>query len=203
MTKQFKVGDKVKILSLNSKTTEYGDSPRKYELIGKVVEITSISLASNYVTVKNEYNFDFDDIELENVLEISKDKTYKNSLEYGCSLKYIGNAFISEAGVLVVSDDDGKVTGTSYRSTNTPLNYTIVETVPFILPEMYEISGSSLISSVGYDMLDKLYVKFYSDSIYEYTGVTVQEFHKILSAKSSGEFFNANIRNEKAFKRIS
>lgn len=201
---KFKVGDKVKILSLNKITCGYGDSFPKRTLIGEVVEITHVSgCTPPYITVKNNFNFDFADIELDQTFEISKDRSYKNSGSFGCSLKYIGNAFISEAGVLVVSDDNGKVTGTSNSWTNAPLNYTIVEEAPIVLPEMYELSESSLISSVGYDMADKLFVKFYSDSIYEYSDVTIQEFHKLLSAKSAGIFFNDNIRNEKAFKRIS
>lgn len=200
---KFNVGDIVKVIGLNSITRNYGDSTLKRGLIGRTSDIEYISTKTDgtlYATI-NGFNFDFDDLELDFI--ISKDKSYKNSSKHGTRLKYLGNAFISESGIVVVADNSGKVTGSSYKGIDVGLDFTIIEVEPIVLPEMYVIEDSSTIASLGYDMVDKLYVKFINGSIYEYTNVTIQEFHKALSAKSTGTFFSEYIRNKKEFNKVS
>ena len=57
---------------------------------------------------------------------------------------------------------------------------------------------SSLITSTAYDPLTEvLEVVFCRGGIYEYAGVSEQEFKNMQNAKSVGLYFNGNIRNKK------
>lgn len=206
MSKTFKAGDKVKILSLNSKTARYGSGTEKYNTIGSIVTVDYIGNptgAAPFACVDNKWHFDFDDIELVgHTLIISKDRSYKNSNTFGVKLKYIGRAFMSESGTVSISDEDGNVSGAIYKSLENDVTYKIIEIPAYIFPEMYNITDSSTVSSIGHDMEDKLCVSFHSGGTYEYKNVTIQEFHKMLVAKSKGTFFRDNIRGIKEFKKV-
>lgn len=62
---------------------------------------------------------------------------------------------------------------------------------------------SSNIKSIGYDMDRKLLqITFHSDAIYQYADVPFEEFAKLISAKSIGQYFAAYIRNEYKYTMI-
>jgi hypothetical protein len=63
---------------------------------------------------------------------------------------------------------------------------------------------SSVISQIGYDAKTQaLTVEFHSNEVYAYVGVPANVHSGLMSAKSHGEYFNANIRNKYATANVA
>jgi hypothetical protein len=60
---------------------------------------------------------------------------------------------------------------------------------------------SSNVASVGYEQ-GILYVKFHSGATYSYDDVSQEEFESLQSAQSVGSYFNENIKNQYAGRRV-
>jgi len=62
---------------------------------------------------------------------------------------------------------------------------------------------SSNLKSVGYDINTKtLEIEFKNGSVYQYYGVPLDIYEKLMKAPSHGKFFHAHIRNVYRYKRI-
>jgi hypothetical protein len=70
------------------------------------------------------------------------------------------------------------------------------------LPEMKQVSSSSL-ESIGYDEQNQeVYVRFLNGSIYVYKGVPEHEFQNLIEAPSSGSYLHGNFKNVYPYERI-
>lgn len=66
---------------------------------------------------------------------------------------------------------------------------------------MAEVLFSSAIGEAEYDdLLEELTITFKDGSQYTYESVPQDVFSSFMAAASAGQYFNANIRNEYAFK---
>ena len=63
---------------------------------------------------------------------------------------------------------------------------------------------SSNLSSVGYDSENQiLEIEFKKSGIYQYYKVPLNVYNGLMNASSHGEYFNANIKNNFEFNKIS
>jgi hypothetical protein len=62
---------------------------------------------------------------------------------------------------------------------------------------------SSSIKTVAYDKdEEKLWLRFKSDALYEYTGVEQQVAKDLVKAESKGHFFHENIKNKYPYAKV-
>ncbi len=63
--------------------------------------------------------------------------------------------------------------------------------------------SSSNISAIGYEAeTNTLEVEFLNGSVYQYAGVSVDEFEAMMSADSKGKYLNANIKGRCSFIKL-
>ena len=63
--------------------------------------------------------------------------------------------------------------------------------------------SSSLVKSIGYDrQTETLEIEFGSSRVYQYYGVTVDLYERLMQAPSKGQFFNTHIKNAYAYSQI-
>ncbi len=67
---------------------------------------------------------------------------------------------------------------------------------------IFENVDSSTIQGIAFDT-NKLFVKFTSGSIYEYSNVPKELFESLKTAESKGRFFGTNIKNKFEYKRLT
>ena len=64
-------------------------------------------------------------------------------------------------------------------------------------------TDSSSIASLGYDAaVRRLEVEFTNHRVYQYFGVQESVYEHLLAAESRGQFFNHEIRDRYAYKRV-
>ena len=65
------------------------------------------------------------------------------------------------------------------------------------------IVSSSNIGAIGYEAeTHTLEVEFLNGSIYQYAGVSVEEYEAMMNADSKGKYFNANVKNRYPFTKL-
>jgi len=63
--------------------------------------------------------------------------------------------------------------------------------------------SSSNIGAIGYEAeTQTLEIEFLNGSVYQYTGVSVEEYEAMMNADSKGKYFNANIKNRYPFTKL-
>lgn len=67
-----------------------------------------------------------------------------------------------------------------------------------------EAVESTTMRSVGYDVRGKiLEIEFQSGEVYQYLDVPVAIYEQLQSAKSKGQYFNSEIRDDYAYVRLA
>ena len=63
--------------------------------------------------------------------------------------------------------------------------------------------SSSNISAIGYETeTNTLEVEFLNGSVYQYAGVSVDEYEAMMNADSKGKYLNANIKGRYSFTKL-
>lgn len=63
--------------------------------------------------------------------------------------------------------------------------------------------SSSNIGTIGYEAeTQTLEVEFLNGSIYQYAGVSVEEYEAMMNADSKGKYLNANIKGRYSFTKL-
>jgi hypothetical protein len=63
--------------------------------------------------------------------------------------------------------------------------------------------SSSNISAIGYETeTQTLEIEFLSGGVYQYAGVSVEEYEALMNADSKGKYFHANIKNRYSFTKL-
>ncbi|MFS2223940.1 KTSC domain-containing protein [Pantoea sp. B65] len=64
--------------------------------------------------------------------------------------------------------------------------------------------NSSKIHTVGYDMDNKLLeIEFQQREVYRYQQVPLTVFHLLMAARSKGQYFDENIKNQYPFRKVA
>jgi hypothetical protein len=63
--------------------------------------------------------------------------------------------------------------------------------------------SSSNIGAIGYEAETQiLEIEFINGRVYQYSGVSIDEYEAMMNADSKGKYFNANIKNRYPFTKL-